>query len=141
MRDPQFQALKLALLEGGIAPRYVQRTLLELQDHCADLESAAIEAGLSAGEARIEALASLGTEADLAACVLARTELRIWSRRWPRAAWATRAAVMLFALPLLPVYYCVDRGPVIARWSASASLALLLTGGFLLTMHWLMIVP
>ena len=48
MPDAQFEALRLELLTSGVAPLYVERTIVELGEHYADLESAALAAGLSA---------------------------------------------------------------------------------------------
>ena len=46
MPDEQFESLRLELLRSGVAPLYVERTILELGEHYADLESAALAAGL-----------------------------------------------------------------------------------------------
>ncbi len=139
MSKPRFERLKRALLDGGVAGRYVQRTVLELQDHYTDIENEALAAGLSAHDAARQARAALGSEKSIAAVVIAHTELRDWTHRWPRAARYARTAVLLIVLPVVPVLYCAYRGPSIARWSISASLALLLTGGLLLGMQWLIV--
>ena len=39
MRDARFESLRLELLEGGVTPVYVERTILELAEHYADLEA------------------------------------------------------------------------------------------------------
>jgi hypothetical protein len=137
MSKPRFDRLKLALLEGGVAPRYVQRTILELEDHYADIANEAIAAGLSAADAAAEARAALGSEESIARAVIARTELRDWVHRWPRAAHCVKTAVLLVLLPVVPVVYCAHRGPSIVRWSISASLALFATSALLLGMQWL----
>ena len=38
MPESRFEALKLELLQGGVAPVYIARTLLELEEHYTDLE-------------------------------------------------------------------------------------------------------
>jgi len=139
MSKPRFERLKLALLEGGVASRYVQRTILELQDHYTDIENEAIAAGLSARDAAAQARAALGSNKSIASAVIAHTELRDWTHRWPRAARYARAAVLLVVLPVAPLLYCACRGPSIARWSISASLALLVTGSLLLGMQWVIV--
>ncbi len=137
MSKPRFDWLKLALLERGVASRYVQRTVLELQDHYTDIENEAIAAGLSAHDAAAQARAALGSDKTIASVVIAHTELQDWAHRWPRAARYARAAVLLIVLPVVPVLYCAYRGSSIARWSLSASLALLVTGSLLFGMQWL----
>ena len=48
MPDGAFESLRLELLRRGVAPLYVDRTIVELREHCADLESSARSAGYSA---------------------------------------------------------------------------------------------
>ena len=72
MPDERFESLRLELLRSGVAPLYVERTVLELGEHYADLESAALAAGYGAEEAARAARAALGNEREIAAAVLAR---------------------------------------------------------------------
>jgi hypothetical protein len=139
MPEPRFEGLKEDLLRGGIAPYYVNRTLLELREHYADLEADALGTGLSPHQAATQALAALGSEERLAHAVLARRELKSWVARCPWAAAVCRMLVALLALPLVPVVLCADRGTAIARWSASVGLSLLVTSGMLLALQWLII--
>ena len=46
MPDAAFESLRLELLRSGVAPLYVERTIVELGEHYVDLESAALAAGL-----------------------------------------------------------------------------------------------
>ena len=131
MPSPVFANLRSALEGGGIAPFYVQRTLLELSEHYEDLETEALAAGLSREEAETLARAMLGNEQTIASVILAHPELRAWSHRWPRAALCLRVAVVVATLPEAPVTFCIDRSPIIARWGGAAGLASLLVGSLL----------
>ena len=84
--------------------------------------------------AAVEALRRLGQQDAIAAEVLAKPELRSWPERWPWIVSLLRPVLLLLLLPALPVLACAGRGPAIARWSVSISLAALLTGGLLLVM-------
>ncbi len=136
MHDHQFTTLRDALLAGGIATRHAQRLIMELADHCEDLERDAIAAGYAPADARAEALRSLGDPHLLADAVLARPELLGWSARWPRTA---HAMSMLATRHALPVHCRSGHCALIARWSASCGLAVMLTGSLLLSMHWIII--
>jgi len=96
----QFEALRLELQRGGIAKVYVERTLRELADHFDDLERAALASGSSSEEARQLAHAQLGSARVIASAVLARPELRCWSRRWPTVALCVRSAAAIGVLPV-----------------------------------------
>jgi hypothetical protein len=133
----EFTALKLALARGGVAPLYIRRAILELGDHHADLESDALAAGMSSDAAARYAEEALGSEESIAAAILARAELIDWSRRWPRVASCLRSAAILGALPGVPVTFCVDHGPGIARWGASFGLAMVVVSTLLFSLHWL----
>lgn len=133
----QFEALRLELLQGGVARLYIQRTLLELGEHLADLESAALDEGLSTEEAEKSALERLGSQRSIAAAILARPELLDFSHRWPRTAGCVRTAAMLAALPGLPIMYCVHRGADIARWGVASGIATLLVGSYFAWLNWM----
>jgi hypothetical protein len=133
MHEHAFGRLRSLLVAGGVAPRHVRRLLIELSEHCEELERDAMAAGLTPPEARAEALRSLGSAPALADAVLARKELLGWSGRWPRTAHALAAFSALPAVPL----ECAGHCAVIARWSASCGLALLMTGSLLLSLQWI----
>lgn len=139
MPGPQFNDLRLELLRGGVAPFYVRRAILELGEHYADLESDALAAGMSSDEAARYARALLGREESLAAAILAHAELFDWSHRWPRVALWLRSAAMVASLPGVPVMFCVDNGPGIARWGASLAVATLVVGSMLFSLNWLIV--
>jgi hypothetical protein len=139
MPGPQFNDSRLELLRGGVAPFYVRRAILELSEHYADLESDALAAGMSSDEAARYARALLGREESLAAAILTHAELFDWSHRWPRVALWLRSAAMVASLPGVPVMFCVDNGPGIARWGASLAVASLVVGSMLFSLNWLIV--
>jgi hypothetical protein len=134
----QFAALRHELLRGGVSPLYVERTILELGDHCEDLERDALAAGLSAEEAARSALKLLGSAETIAAAVIARPELRSWSHRWPTVALCVRSAAVIGVLPALPVLYCV-RSEEFARWGGAVASAVVLVGLLLAWLNWLIV--
>jgi hypothetical protein len=139
MPDEGFEALKVELLRGGVAPVYVERTILELGEHYTDLRSDALAAGMSDEEAACNAWSMLGSEQSIAAAILGRPELLAWDRRWPRIAVCLRSAATLGALPGLPVVFCVDHRPDIARWGGAIGAAMLLVGSILAGLNWLIV--
>jgi hypothetical protein len=141
MRDGQFESLRLELLRRGVTPVYVERTILELGEHCTDLESAALASGLSAEEAARVALASLGNEQSIAAAIVARPELLTFSTRYPRVAQYLQSAVAIGSLPGLPLMFCIEHRPELARWGAAVSAATTLMSGVLAALNWLIVLP
>lgn len=139
MSKPEFRQLERALLAADVSPRYVYRTIEELRDHFDDIESAAIAAGREAAEARDLARDSIGRDDAIIAEVTSRTELLRWPRRWPRVARVAYTLCYYALLPAAPVIYCTRHGSAIARWSAAASLAALVTGAMLLSMRWFIV--
>src|SRR5262252_2738983 len=136
----QFESLRLELLRGGTANLYVERTLRELADHYEDLERASLAAGCTSEEAAQRARAQLGSAQLIAAAVLARPELRSWSRRWPMVALCARSAAALGVLPALPVLYVAGRSDGLARWSGAIGVALLLVGSLYSALAWVIMV-
>lgn len=141
MRDGQFESLRLELLRSGVSPVYVDRTIVELAEHCCDLESAALASGLSADEAERVALASLGNAQYIATAVLSRPELLTFSTRHPRFAHYLHSAAAIGALPGLPLMFCIEHRPELARWGAAISAAALLMGSVLAALNWLIVLP
>jgi len=140
MPESKFEALKLELLQGGVAPVYIARTLLELEEHCTDLEQDALAAGLSPEEAERVARAALGSERQIAAAVLARPELREWSVRYPKFANCVRSAATIGLIPGMPVMFCIEHRPELTRWAAAIVAAATFIGA-LLTLLERMIAP
>jgi len=134
MREGRFESLRLELLRSGVNPVYVERTLLELEEHYVDLESAALASGLGANEAARVALASLGNQRAIAAAILDHPELLTFSTRYPRVA-------QYLTLPGLPLMFCIEHRPELTRWMAAVGLAATLMGGVLATLNWLIVLP
>ena len=139
MPDERFESLRLELLRGGVAPLYVERTILELGEHYADLDSAALASGYGAEEAARAARAALGSERAIAAAVLARPELLTFSTRWPRVAHYLHSVAAIGTLPGLPLLYCIEHRPELARWGAAFSVAAMLMGSVLAALNWLIL--
>jgi hypothetical protein len=128
MPDRQFESLRLELLRSGVSPIYVERTIFELADHYADLESAALSSGLCADEAARAASAAIGNERAIAAAVLAHPEL-------------LHSAATIGSLPGLPLMFCIEHRPELARWGAAVSVAVTLMGSVLAMLNWLIVLP
>jgi hypothetical protein len=139
MPDARFESLRLELLRSGVTPVYVERTIVELGEHYDDLESAGLAAGLGAEEAASTARATLGNERLIAAAVLARTELLTFSTRWPRLAHYLQSAATIGTLPGLPLLYCIEHRPQLARWSVALGVATTLMGSMLTVLNWLIV--
>jgi hypothetical protein len=139
MRDARFESLRLELLQSGVAPVYVERTILELREHCDDLEAAALATGLSAEEAARNARATLGNERLIASAILARTELLTFSTRWPRLAHCLQSVATIGTLPGLPLLYCIEHRPELARWSVALGVATTLMGAVMTALNWLIV--
>lgn len=139
MPDPrQFEALRLELLRGGTAPVYVERTLLELAEHYADLEADARDAGLSPAEAERRAREQIGDDHAIVAAVLARPELLAWRKRWPRVASCVHSAAAIGTIPGLPLVYCFEHRPEFARWGAALGLATTVVSAVASALDWLL---
>ena len=141
MRDEPFESLRLELLRSGVTPVYVERTILELAEHYTDLESAALAAGLGADEAARAARVTLGDERAIAAAILAHPELLTFSTRHPRVAHCLQSAVAIGTLPGLPLMFCIEHRPQLARWVAAVGVAAALMSSVLATLNWLIVVP
>ena len=141
MPERQFESLRLELLRGGVSPVYVDRTIFELADHYADLESAALSSGLCADEAARAASAAIGNERAIAAAVLAHPELLTFSTRYPRVAQCLHSAATIGSLPGLPLMFCIEHRPELARWGAAVSVAATLMGSVLAMLNWLIVLP
>ncbi|HJR71739.1 MAG TPA: hypothetical protein VKA43_16970 [Gammaproteobacteria bacterium] len=135
----QFEALRLELRNSGIAPVYVERTIAELTAHLADLESAARAAGFVGAEAERMARAQLGDDRAIAAAVLGRPELLAWSTRYPRVAYCLQSAATIGTLPGLPIVYCIEHRPGLARWGVSLGLAVTIVGSIMAALNALIV--
>ena len=134
MREGQFESLRLELLRSGVTPVYIERTILELEEHYSDLENAALASGVDAHEAASIALATLGNERAIAAAILAQPALLTFTTRYPRVA-------QYLTLPGLPLMFCIEHRPELTRWVAAVGLAATLMGSVLATLNWLIVLP
>jgi hypothetical protein len=141
MPDGQFESLRLELLRSGVTPVYVERTILELAEHYADLESAALSSGLCADEAARVASSAIGNERAIRAAILTRRELLTFSTRYPRLAQCLHSAATIGTLPGLPLLFCIEHRPELARWGAAVSVAATLMGSVLAVLNWLIVLP
>jgi hypothetical protein len=96
-----FERLRDRLLAAGVSPRHVRRYMAELSDHAADLEAEARRGGHTEPEAR--ALERLGRPDDLAAAMIARSELRGWTSRAPWAVFLIAPALAVAAIDIVSI--------------------------------------
>lgn len=132
MPDLSLKSYERELLESGIAPRHVRRTMLELAEHADDLFDEARASGASNKSAANYALAELGEPQAIALAARSQPELLRWSCRFPHLA--------LIIYPLLwvavsPVVAGVNYAPGVARWSACLVLAALVTAAMILILQ------
>jgi hypothetical protein len=109
--------------------------ILELRDHYEDLLAAHLESGLDQASAVRAARRALGADARIADAALGRRELLSWSARHPVLTSCARSAASVAAWPAVPVVFCAHRRSLIARWGASLSLAIVVTGSLLLALN------
>ena len=139
MPDGQFESLRLELLRSGVAPLYVDRTIVELREHFADLESSALAAGYSSDEAIRMARNTLGSDRAITAAILAQPTLLRFSTRWPRVAHCLQSAATIGTLPGLPLLYCIEHRPELTRWTVALGVATTLMGSVLAALNWLIV--
>ena len=85
MHELNFSSLNRRLMLGGIAPKYVSRTIKELRAHLEELKQAARNEGLSEQEVISQANSKLGEEDVLVTEALAKPELKSWSHRYTKS--------------------------------------------------------
>ena len=124
MREPDFDALRDALLANGVASKHAERVREEMRDHFEDLVDEFESRGMP--DARGAAREALGAEENIVAAVSAQPELRSWAFRYPRAALVFYPLACIAALPAAPVIAGIHNAPLLARWGAS----LLAAGAF-----------
>lgn len=131
MSAPEFGKLASELEAVGASPSVISRTLIELEDHCADVEAVALKKGFDRATARRHALECLGDLDAIVAAVAARPNLLSWRCRWPHAArWAESMSYCLL-WPAVPFVYCATHPAGIVRWSLSSTLAICVTATIL----------
>ena len=135
MREPDFNQLASNLLEHGITPRHVHRTVNELRDHYDDLVDAAVDAGANSKTARQLAARELGSMDEFIRQMASRRELKTWAFRYPQLAVVVYPLACLAVLPAMPVFAGIAHRTELARWGASLLAAGLITALMLLTMQ------
>ena len=85
MSRMNWQRIRYDLIKGGVAPRFIERTLRELKAHYADLRNRAIREGDSEQQADQKARTALGDEQTLVAEIVSKPELRSFTARFPRS--------------------------------------------------------
>ncbi|MDJ0711309.1 MAG: permease prefix domain 1-containing protein [Woeseiaceae bacterium] len=135
MRNPDLRTFAKRLLDAGIAPKHVHRTVNEMRDHYEDLVEAGVDQGLRRSAAHERALERLGRVDDLVREMAAHPELRTWASRYPRAAIVIYPLACLAVLPAVPIVAGVANAPLLARWGASLIAAGIVTAGMLLILQ------
>lgn len=100
MRAIDFGRLRVRLLKGGVAPKYVKRMLQEMRQHLEELQGVEQANGASEAEARAEAFRRLGDEDQLVSETLGRQELQALSRRYPKSAFIVLPVLVYFLIAL-----------------------------------------
>jgi len=98
MPENEFASLKERLLRGGIAPRQVERLLLELKTHAAALLDEEIARGQTLEVARVAARSRLGSDDEIVRKALEQPALKSWGARWPVIVCALLPPIGLLAL-------------------------------------------
>ena len=135
MPEQTFAELRRYLLESGISPRHVNRTIAELNDHFDDLRLEARSNGLSPSDASTFAETHIGEHKLIAQNILARTELKLWVYRYPRVARLYLPIAYLLLLPAAPVFAGAENVSAIARWGTSVMVSAAVTATMLLLMQ------
>jgi hypothetical protein len=98
MPENEFASLKERLLRGGIAPRQVERLLLELRTHAAALLDEEMARGQPVEVAQAVARGRLGSDDEIVRKALEQPALKSWGARWPVVVCALLPPVGLLAL-------------------------------------------
>ena len=135
MPEPDFKRFRSELLEAGIAPRYVRRTILELQEHLDDLLAAEMLSACDAATAQRRAGREMGSLADVAIAMRACPELQCWAYRYPRLAIVVYPLTCLALLPIVPIIAGVTHAQHVARWGACLLFGALVTASMFLCLQ------
>lgn len=118
MREPNFTQLRSELVQAGIAPRHIRRTITELQEHHEDLVAAELASGCDSETARRRASREMGELTEVGIAMRACPELRCWAYRFPRLAMFAYPLACVALLPVVPVIASINHAQHVARWSA-----------------------
>lgn len=135
MRELNFRQFRSELLQAGIAPRHVRRTVTELQEHLDDIVEAELASGCDVATARRRAGREMGSLEDVAVAMRACPELQCWAYRYPRLAVVVYPLTCLALLPVVPVIAGVTHAGHLARWGACLFFGAFVTSLMLLFMQ------
>ena len=135
MPRPDFEGFRAVLLRTGVAPRNVQRAVLELSEHYDDLVEEAVAGGLARSDAERRARVELGDLDVIAADIVARPELRSWAWHHPKLAVVVYPLACVAVLPAVPLMAGIANAPALARWAGCALLSGLVTAVMLLVLQ------
>jgi hypothetical protein len=135
MSRPDFERMRDEMLRNGVSARVVTRTVAELNEHFSDLETEALQGGMTASDASAFAACQLGDPQTLVAQVSRRSELRSWMYRYPSLARVILPVAWIVLLPAAPVFAGVAHFTSIVRWSACLLLSALVTAAMMLIMQ------
>jgi len=135
MPRPDVTALRNKLLQAGISPTYVRRTVRELNDHFEDLVDEGLDAGRDRDAAERQALQSLGAMSNVAAAMRDQPQLKSWAWRWPRIAVVIYPLACVAALPVVPIVAGVQHAESITRWGLGLVLAAFVTATMFLVLQ------
>ena len=135
MPNPDFQKFETRLLQAGIAPRHVRRTVVELKEHLEDIVDAEQACGCDLETARRRATREFGDLQEVVTAMRARPELLSWAFRFPRTAALVYPLTCLALLPVVPVFAGVAHAPQLARWSACLLFGALVTASMFLLLQ------
>jgi hypothetical protein len=135
MPEPDFKRFRSDLLDAGIAPRHVRRTIVELQEHLDDLLAAELLSGCDAATAQRSAGREMGSLADVAIAMRACPELQCWAYRYPRLAIVVYPLTCLALLPIVPIIAGVTHAQHVARWGACLLFGALVTASMFLCLQ------
>ncbi len=141
MPEPDFKQFRSELLQAGVAPRHVSRTIMELQEHLDDIVEAELASGCDAVTAQRRAGREMGCLTDVAKAMRACPELRSWAFRYPRLAVVVYPLTCLALLPVVPVIAGVAHAPQLARWSACLFFGALVTASMFLFLQLAIALP
>ena len=135
MPEPDFAELYRHLLNSGVSPAFVRRTIDELRDHYDDLKQENVLNGVPDHEAGFIASNQLGKLNVIAAQVESRAELRRWSYRYPSMGRLALPILYVAALPMVPIVASVNHAHTFVRWGAILILSALITASLFLAMQ------
>jgi len=105
MLEQELKELKNTMLKSGVSPRYVRRTLKELQDHYSDIKTSLLSSGLDEKEAALQAQQQLGDLRTIADKAVSQKELRSFISMHPKMFFIMSPIVVYLVLAALGVLF------------------------------------